>query len=100
MCGNAVGNKNTFPAGTDLYSEAVVWVHCKRERYADGRALSLSGFISAVRRIEELSSFIDRGNNILIGTEITLPDNYAGAKHVKERLSDESKTKCLLSSVL
>ena len=67
---------------------------------ADIRALSLSGFIGAVRRIEGLSSFIARGNNILIGTEITLPDNYAAAKHVKERLSEESKTTCLLSFVL
>jgi len=58
--------------------------------YADVRALLLSGFIGAVRRIEELSSFIGRGNNVLIGTEITLPGNYAGAKHVKERLSEES----------
>jgi len=61
-----------------------------RECYADVRALSLSGFIGAVQRTEELRSFIGHGNNIVIGTEITLPGNYAGANHVKERLSEES----------
>jgi hypothetical protein len=94
--------KHISSTDTDLFSEAVFWMHCMRECYADVRALSLSSFtcIAAVRRIEELSSFIGRGNNVLIGTEISLPGNYAGAKHVKERLSEESKTLCLLSSVL
>jgi len=59
-----------------------------------------SGFIGAVQRTEELRSFIGRGNNIVIGTEITLPGNYAGAKHVKEQLSEETYTKCLFCSVL
>jgi hypothetical protein len=42
-----------------------------------------------MRRIEELSSFIGRGNNILIGIEITPPDNYAVAKHVEKRRPEE-----------
>jgi len=82
--------KHISGTDTDLFSEAEAWVQCMRECYADVRALPLSGFIGAVRRIEELSSLIGRGNNILIGTEITLPGNYAGAKHVKERVSEES----------
>lgn len=47
--------KHISGTDTDLFSEAVVWVHCMRECYVDTRALSLSGFIGAGRRIEELS---------------------------------------------
>lgn len=100
MGGCSGQQKHISATHADLFYEAVVWVHCMRECYADVRALSLSGFIGAVWRIEKLSSLIGRGNNILVGTEITLPDNYAGAKHVKKRRSEESQTKCLLSSVL
>jgi hypothetical protein len=48
--------KHISGTDTDFFSEAVVWVHCMRECYVDIRALSLSGFVGAVRRIEELSS--------------------------------------------
>jgi hypothetical protein len=58
--------KHISGTDTDLFCEAVVWMHCMRECYADVRALSLSSFtcIAAVRRIEDLSSFIGRRNNI------------------------------------
>jgi len=58
--------KHISGTDTDLFSEAVVWMHCMRECYADVRALSLSRFtcIAALRRIEDLSSFIGRRNNI------------------------------------
>jgi hypothetical protein len=69
------------------------------ECHAYIRTLSFSGFLGAVRSIEELiSSIIGRGNNILIGREIHCLIIML-LQTRKERLLEESKLSASFSFV-